>query len=251
MTETKQDKRHDNRDAGQLRPVIITRRYLKFADGSVLIEMGDTKVICTATVEDRIPPFLKGTGKGWLTAEYSMLPGSSGKRIPREAAAGRVGGRTHEIQRLIGRSLRAAFDLSALGERTVTVDCDVVQADGGTRCASITGAYVAVMDALSTLTSKGMLGSIPLLDSVSAVSVGMVKGRACLDLNYVEDSGAEVDMNVIMTGSGQFIEVQGTAESAPFKRHEMDSLIDLAVKGCAELTRLQTAALAKKLEVRS
>lgn len=230
-----------------LRPVNITRRYLKFADGSVLIEMGDTKVICTATIEDRIPPFLKGTGKGWLTAEYSMLPGSSGKRIPREAATGRVGGRTHEIQRLIGRSLRAAFDLSALGERTVTVDCDVVQADGGTRCASITGAYVAVMDALSTLTAKGLLSSIPAVDSVSAVSVGMVKGRACLDLNYIEDSGAEVDMNVIMTGTGQFIEVQGTAESAPFKRHEMDSLIDLAVKGCAELTRMQTAALGKIL----
>ncbi len=251
MTRGKQGKKPDNRQGNrgfdELRAVNITRRYLKFADGSVLIEMGDTRVICTATIEDRVPPFLQGTGKGWITAEYSMLPGSSGKRIPRESAVGRVGGRTHEIQRLIGRSLRAAFDLKELNERSVTVDCDVIQADGGTRCAAITGAYVAVMDALSILRAKGILNSIPELDSVCAVSVGMVKGRACLDLNYAEDSTAEVDMNVIMTGGGKFIEVQGTAESAPFTRQEMDALVELAAKGCAELTRAQGAALSKAL----
>lgn len=236
-------KRNDGRKPDELRPVRITRNYLKFAEGSVMIEMGDTRVICAASVEERVPPFLIGTGKGWITAEYSMLPRSVKKRVQRESAAGKVGGRTHEIQRLIGRSLRAAFDLSSLGERTIYIDCDVIQADGGTRTASVTGAYVAAYDTLSHLVSAGLLRSIPLLDSVAAVSVGIVKGVPCLDLSYEEDSRAEVDMNVIMTGGGKFVEVQGTAEGEAFSRQEMSLMLDLAEKGIKELNAIQNKAL--------
>jgi len=238
------EKRNDGRAPDELRPVVITKNYLRFAEGAVLIEMGHTKVLCTATVEDRVPPFLHGTGRGWMTAEYSMLPRSSKKRIPRESASGKVKGRTHEIQRLIGRSLRSVFDLSSIGERTVFVDCDVIQADGGTRTASVTGAFIAVCDTLKTLReSSGSVKILPPLDTVAAVSVGMVGGRPCLDLNYEEDSRAEVDMNVIMTGSGKFVEVQGTAELAAFSRDEMNSMMDLAEKGIRELTAFQNEAL--------
>ncbi|MBI5343889.1 MAG: ribonuclease PH [Deltaproteobacteria bacterium] len=240
----KTPRRTDGRAHDELRPVTVIRDYLKFAEGSVLISMGDTKVICAATVDEKAPPFLRGTGKGWITAEYSMLPRSSKKRTQREAAAGRIGGRTHEIQRLIGRSLRAVFDLNALGERTVIVDCDVVQADGGTRTASITGAYIAVIDTLTRLRSMGLIDSVPVLDSIAAISVGLVNAKAFLDLTYGEDSSADVDMNVVMTGSGKFIEVQGTAELSPFTREEMDSMLDMAAKGIRELTRIQGAALA-------
>ncbi len=235
--------RTDGRSLDELRPVAIKRDFLKFAEGSVLIAMGDTKVICAATVEEKVPPFLHGTGRGWLTAEYSMLPRSSKKRVQREAASGKVGGRTHEIQRLIGRSLRAVADLSALGERTVYIDCDVIQADGGTRTASITGAFVAVYDTLDLLISEGAITSMPLLDSVAAVSVGVIDGRPMLDLSYEEDSRAGVDMNVIMTGSGKFVEVQGTAELAAFSREEMSSMLDLAAKGIGELIKIQKGAL--------
>ncbi|MDP2690182.1 MAG: ribonuclease PH [Deltaproteobacteria bacterium] len=221
----------------------IKRGYLKFAEGSVLIETGDTKVICTATVEERVPPFLQGTGRGWMTAEYGMLPRSCKKRVQREAVAGRVGGRTHEIQRLIGRSLRAAYDLSSLGERTVYIDCDVVQADGGTRTASITGAYVAVHDTLSALVARGLLARVPAFDSVAAVSVGIVGGVPCLDLSYEEDSRAGVDMNVIMTGSGRFVEVQGTAELSAYTRQELDAMLDLAALGITGLNAAQQSAL--------
>jgi ribonuclease PH len=236
-------KRSDGRASDELRPVKINRRYLKFSEGSVLIEMGTTKVICTATLEESVPAFLKGTGRGWITAEYSMLPGSSQIRIPREASRGRVGGRTHEIQRLIGRSLRAVVDLERISERTIYVDCDVLQADGGTRTASITGAFVALSDTLRALRDNGQIESIPILDSVAAVSVGIVDGIALLDLTYVEDSKAEVDMNVVMTGSGSFVELQGTAESTPFSREELERLVLLASKGTEELTRLQREVL--------
>jgi ribonuclease PH len=235
--------RTDGRTPADLRPVKVTRGYLKFAEGSVLIEMGDTKVICAATVEERVPPFLIGKGKGWMTAEYSMLPRSSQKRIQRESSAGKVGGRTHEIQRLIGRSLRAVTNLSALGERTIYIDCDVLQADGGTRTASITGAYIAVYETLSALVKKGVISSMPLVDSVAAVSVGIIGNRALLDLNYDEDSTAEVDMNIIMTGSGKFVEVQGTAESEPFSKDSLTELISLASKGIAELAVIQKNSL--------
>lgn len=235
--------RTDGRTAADLRAVKVTRGYLKFAEGSVLIEMGDTKVICAATVEERVPPFLIGKGKGWMTAEYSMLPRSSQKRIQRESSAGKVGGRTHEIQRLIGRSLRAVTDLSALGERTIYIDCDVIQADGGTRTASITGAYIAVYETLSELVKKGIVSKMPLVDSVAAVSVGIVGGRPLLDLNYDEDSTAEVDMNIIMTGSGKFVEVQGTAESEPFSKDSLTELISLASKGIDELATIQKNSL--------
>lgn len=236
-------RRIDGRAIDELRPVSIKRDYLKFAEGSVLIEMGDTKVICTATVEERVPPFLQGTGKGWMTAEYAMLPRSVKKRIQREAASGKIGGRTHEIQRLIGRSLRAAYDLTKLGERTIYVDCDVIQADGGTRTASITGAFIAVHDTLTYLLAKGLLTTIPLIDSVAAISVGIVDGVPCLDLAYEEDSRAEVDMNVIMTGGGKFVEVQGTAEAEAFSRDEMAKMLDLAEKGIRELTAVQNKIL--------
>jgi len=227
--------------------VKITRDYLKFAEGSVLFEAGDTKVICAATVEEKVPPFLAGTGKGWLTAEYAMLPRSAKKRIQRESSAGKVGGRTHEIQRLIGRSLRAVFDLSRFGERTVHVDCDVIQADGGTRTASITGAYIAVHDTLSSLKKAGLIPEVPSLDHVAAISVGVVDGEPCLDLNYEEDSTAEVDMNLVMDSDARIIEIQGTAEKEPFSREQLDGMIDLATLGINELVSAQRQALAQDL----
>ncbi|OPY57620.1 MAG: Ribonuclease PH [Pelotomaculum sp. PtaU1.Bin035] len=231
------------REPGQLRPVRITKNYNKYAEGSVLIEVGDTRVICTATVEERVPPFLRGGGKGWVTAEYSMLPRATGVRSPREAAKGKIGGRTHEIQRLIGRSLRSVTDLAALGERTVYLDCDVIQADGGTRTASITGAFVALVEALYKLKGRGLLKRIPLTDYIAATSVGRLEGEILLDLCYEEDSAAEVDMNIIMTGSGRFVEVQGTGEEASFTRREMDEMIDLAVRGISRLVSFQKEAL--------
>lgn len=226
-----------------MRDVSITRGYLKHPEGSVLIEVGDTKVICTATIEDGVPPFLRGQGTGWITAEYSMLPRSTHSRSQREAARGKIGGRTHEIQRLIGRSLRSVADLNMLGERTVWIDCDVIQADGGTRTASITGAYVALYEALKKLHRDGVIGEIPLTDSLAAVSVGIVDGEVCLDLNYEEDSTAHVDMNFVMTGSGRYVEVQGTAEESPFSREEMDAMTGLAAEGIARLTEIQRRAL--------
>jgi ribonuclease PH len=231
--------RADGRRKDQIRPAKITRDYIKHAEGAVLIEMGDTKVICTATLVPTVPPFLRGKGKGWITAEYGMLPRSSSERIPRESTRGRVGGRTHEIQRLIGRSLRAVADLEALGERTAWIDCDVIQADGGTRTASITGAFVALADAIR----KQKFDKMPLRDYVAAVSVGKVNGGLMTDLNYAEDSAADVDMNIVMTGSGRFIEVQGTAEQAPFATAEMNRLLGLAKKGIRELVALQKKAL--------
>ncbi|MBK9161751.1 MAG: ribonuclease PH [Nitrosomonadales bacterium] len=236
--------RHDSRQPAQLRSIRITRRYTRHAEGSVLIECGDTKVICTASVEERVPPHKKGSGEGWVTAEYGMLPRSTGERMPREAARGKQSGRTQEIQRLIGRSLRAVVDLAKLGERTITLDCDVIQADGGTRTASITGAYVALNDAVAALMQKGRVKENPLRDSVAAISVGIYEGTPVLDLDYVEDSACDTDMNVVMLGSGHFVEVQGTAEGHPFSREEMDELLELAKAGIAELTTLQKTALA-------
>ena len=231
--------RNDGRKANQLRPLTITPSYIKTADGSVLIEMGDTKVICTAKLEERVPPFLRNSGKGWITAEYGMLPGSSQVRIGRESSRGKVGGRTHEIQRLIGRSLRAIADLKSLGERTVWIDCDVIQADGGTRTASITGAYVALVEAVRRWHQRGVINVDPVRDSVAAVSTGMVDGKILLDLCYEEDSRAEVDMNYVMTGSGKFIEVQGTAESAPFTKRQMERMAEIAQQGIKELLKAQ------------
>jgi ribonuclease PH len=240
--------RNDGRKANQLRPLSITPSYIKTADGSVLIEMGDTKVICTAKLEERVPPFLRNSGKGWITAEYGMLPGSSQVRIGRESSRGKIGGRTHEIQRLIGRSLRAIADLKSLGERTVWIDCDVIQADGGTRTASITGAYVALVEAVRRWHQRGVINVDPVRDSVAAVSIGMVDGKILLDLCYEEDSRAEVDMNYVMTGSGKFIEVQGTAESAPFTKRQMERMAEIAQQGIKELLKAQkkviTAAVA-------
>ncbi|MEE9614171.1 MAG: ribonuclease PH [Thermodesulfobacteriota bacterium] len=230
-------KRSDGRKVDELRPVTIERNYLKFSDGSAMVGMGNTKLICTATAEQSVPPFLRGTGRGWVTAEYSMLPGCSPRRIPREKS--RTGGRTHEIQRLIGRSLRAVTDLDKLGERTIYIDCDVIQADGGTRTAAITGAFVALGDTLKGLVASGAIESVPVFDSVAAVSVGIVDGECLLDLAYDEDSTAEVDMNVVMTGNGKFIEVQGTAETAPFTKEDMDRLLSLASAGIGELTAFQ------------
>ena len=227
-----------------LRPVRITRRFTLHAEGSVLIEFGDTRVLCTASVEERVPPHKKGSGEGWVTAEYGMLPRATHTRSSREAAKGKQTGRTQEIQRLIGRSLRSVFDLKMLGERTITIDCDVLQADGGTRTASITGAFVAAHDAVSKLLAQGLLAETPIRDHVAAISVGLLDGAALLDLEYVEDSACDTDMNVVMTGSGGFVEVQGTAEGVPFSREEMDRLIGLADKGIRELIALQRAALA-------
>lgn len=235
--------RPDGRRPDELRPVKITRSYLKEVEGSVLIEMGDTKVICTATVDESVPPFLRGKNRGWITAEYGMLPRSSRERIPRESVRGRIGGRTHEIQRLIGRSLRAVADLAALGERTVLIDCDVIQADGGTRTASITGAFVALADALIAIQKEGRLDRIPIKDYVAAISVGRVRGQGVLDLCYAEDSAAEVDMNVVMTGNDRFVEIQGTAERHPFTRSEMNHLVMLARKGIRELVADQKKLL--------
>ena len=235
--------RIDGRQQNQLRPISFVRQFTRYAEGSVLVSCGETKVLCNASVEERVPPFMRGEGRGWVTAEYSMLPRSTHTRSPREAARGKVSGRTQEIQRLIGRSLRAITDLEAMGEITVQIDCDVLQADGGTRTASITGAYVALYDALAGLVEKGGLPKIPLQDSVAAISVGIVAGQPLLDLNYDEDFKAAVDMNFVITGSGKFVEVQGTAEEEPFSIEELDSLRDLALRGCAELTELQQQAL--------
>jgi ribonuclease PH len=221
----------------------MTLGFMPNAEGSCLVEMGGTKVICTATLEGSVPRWMQGRGVGWVTAEYSMLPRSSSERIPREVNKGRPSGRTQEIQRLIGRSLRAVTDMSVLGERTVWLDCDVLQADGGTRTASITGAFVALAQAFATLEDNGELTKSPLIDSVSAISVGIVDGVPCLDLNYIEDSGAQVDMNVVMTGAGKLVEVQGTAEDGAFERSELDLLLDLATKGIGELTMYQERAL--------
>jgi ribonuclease PH len=237
--------RTDGRALDELRPVSFHRDFTVFAPGSVLVAMGRTKVLCTASVEDRVPPWMRGTGRGWVTAEYSMLPGSTAERASREAAKGRQSGRTQEIQRLIGRSLRAVCDLVLLGEVQVTVDCDVLQADGGTRTASICGAYVALHDAFSRMLAGGRLTRHPLTDAVAAVSVGIVDGVPMLDLPYVEDSRAEVDMNVVMTGAGRFVEVQGTAEGMPFTRGELDELLGLAESGIQHLLTQQAAVLAE------
>ena len=233
--------RPSGRRADQLRPVRITRHYTKHAEGSVLIEFGDTKVLCTASIEDRVPGFLKGKGQGWMTAEYGMLPRSTHTRSDREAARGKQSGRTQEIQRLIGRSLRAVTDLTALGERTLQLDCDVIQADGGTRTASITGAWVAARDAIATLQKAGLVTGNPLKDQVAAISVGIFEGMPVLDLDYAEDSNCDTDMNIVMTGAGHFVEIQGTAEGAAFTRVEMNSLLDLAGGGIGELIELQKA----------
>jgi ribonuclease PH len=237
------DARIDGRFWDELRPVTIVRNFIKPAEGSVLISVGDTKVICTATVEEKVPPFLKGTNKGWVTAEYSMLPRATQQRTVREAAKGRLGGRTMEIQRLVGRSLRAVVDQEALGERTIWIDCDVIQADGGTRTAAITGGFVALVDACQHLIDTNVIEKMPLKDFLAAVSVGKIGEVLCLDLCYREDSQAEVDMNVVMTGQGNIIEVQGTAEGSPFSRKELDELLDLAGKGVQELIILQKEAL--------
>ena len=235
--------RGGGREWDEIREIRMTREFLKHPEGSVLIEMGSTKVICTATLEDKAPPFLKNTGRGWLTSEYAMLPGSTKGRTGRESSRGRVGGRTHEIQRLIGRSLRAVTELNSFGERTIYIDCDVIQADGGTRTASITGGFVALVDLFRKLREKGLVDRIPVQDYVSAVSVGIVDGRTLLDLDYGEDSRAEVDMNFVMTGHGLFIEVQGTAEKAPFGRRTLDGMTGLAEKGISEIIKKQMSVL--------
>ena len=231
--------RSDGRQPDELRPVRFIRHFNKYAEGSVLIEVGDTKVICTASIEEGVPPFRRDSGGGWLTAEYAMLPRSTGTRNARESARGRLGGRTHEIQRLIGRSLRAVVDFQVLGQRTVWVDCDVIQADGGTRTASITGSFVAVFDALEHLRTHGIIPAIPIYDFVAATSVGIVDNRTLLDLTYQEDSSCEVDMNIVMTGDGRLIEVQGTAEDQPFARAELEQLLDLATHGVDQLIAMQ------------
>jgi len=236
--------RIDDRTDDELRPVTITRSWLDHAEGSVLVEFGRTRVLCAASVTQGVPRWRKGSGLGWVTAEYAMLPRSTNTRSDRESVKGRIGGRTHEISRLVGRSLRAVVDYKALGENTIVLDCDVLQADGGTRTAAITGAYVALADAVSWLRGKGALVAEPLSGSVAAVSVGIVDGRPMLDLRYEEDVSAETDMNVVMTGDGAFVEVQGTAEGKPFDRALLDSLLDLATTGCATLTVAQRDALA-------
>ncbi|TNF52346.1 MAG: ribonuclease PH [Burkholderiales bacterium] len=235
--------RPGQRAADALRPVKITRQYTMHAEGSVLIEFGHTKVLCTASVEEKVPPHKRGSGEGWVTAEYGMLPRATHTRSDREAAKGKQSGRTQEIQRLIGRSLRAVFDLKALGERTISLDCDVLQADGGTRTAAITGAFVAAQDAVSKLIGEGKLAVSPIRDHVAAISVGILAGQPLLDLEYVEDSACDTDMNVVMTGAGHYVEVQGTAEGVAFTRKEMDALLALAEQGIGELVRLQKRAL--------
>jgi ribonuclease PH len=236
--------RPSQRQARDLRPITITRSFTKHAEGSVLIEFGDTKVLCTASVLEKVPPHQKGSGEGWVTAEYGMLPRSTHTRSDREAARGKQSGRTQEIQRLIGRALRSVFDLKRLGERTIHLDCDVLQADGGTRTAAITGAYVAARDAVNHLLHQKTIASDPILDSVAAISVGIYQGVPVLDLDYAEDSDCDTDMNVVMTGRGGMIEVQGTAEGAPFSRTELEALLNLAQSGIEELTRIQKNALA-------
>jgi ribonuclease PH len=237
--------RSNNRRPDQLRPISFERNFTCHAEGSVLVSFGATRVLCTASVEEGVPPFLRGQGKGWVTAEYSMLPRATQTRSPREAARGKQGGRTHEIQRLIGRALRAVVDFELLGERTVIIDCDVLQADGGTRTASITGAWVALADAFDRLIAAGRLTRSPLRDSVAAVSVGIVAGQARLDLDYSEDSGAAVDMNIVMTGDGRFVELQGTAEDEPFTDEELEAMRELGRQGCRQLTDLQRQAREK------
>ena len=239
--------RIDGRNADEMRPIKVNRGFLKHAEGSLFIEVGETKVLCTATVEDKVPVFLRSTGQGWVTAEYGMLPRATKTRTPRESATGRASGRTFEIQRLIGRSLRAVIDLTRLGERTVLVDCDVIQADGGTRTTAITGAFVAMADALSGPQESGLLKGPPLKDFVAAVSVGSVEGRLMLDLNYVEDSMADVDMNVVMTGAGKFVEVQGTAEEVPFDKEQLDQMLQLAMRGIEKLVDLQRQLLGARI----
>ncbi|MES1999048.1 MAG: ribonuclease PH [Pseudomonadota bacterium] len=235
--------RPSQRQPDQLRTINITRHFTRHAEGSVLMACGDTQVICTASVVEKVPPFLKGKNQGWLTAEYGMLPRATDSRMDREAARGKQTGRTQEIQRLIGRSLRAAIDLTQLGERTIHIDCDVIQADGGTRTASITGAYVALHDAIGTLLTSGLLTTSPLRNAVAAISVGMYQGTPVLDLDYLEDAGCDTDMNVVMTGSGGLIEVQGTAEGASYTRAELNAMLDLADSGIAQLIAAQKAAL--------
>ncbi len=236
-------KRPSGREADQMRQVTLTRHYTKHAEGSVLVEFGDTKVICTASVEGGVPRFLRGSGQGWITAEYGMLPRATGERMQREASKGKQGGRTLEIQRLIGRSLRAAVDMKALGENTLHIDCDVIQADGGTRTASITGACVALVDALRAMKKRGSIKKVPPVSMIAAVSVGIYQGAPVLDLDYLEDSAADTDLNVVMTDAGGFIEVQGTAEAAPFSPEELNAMLELARKGVEELFALQQAAL--------
>lgn len=235
--------RSDGRSPQQMRPVKVTRKYLKGVEGSVLIEIGDTKVLCAATIEEKVPPFLKGKGLGWITAEYGMLPRSSPQRIEREATRGKVQGRTQEIMRLIGRSLRAVMDQKALGERQLILDCDVIQADGGTRCASISGAFIATVDALRPLIAAKLIPKLPLSDYVAAISVGIIDGEVRLDLHYEEDSRADVDMNVVGTGKGALIEVGSTAEKGVFDRNQMNQLLDLGQKGVAELIEIQKREL--------
>ena len=246
MTEPRSTPRDDGRSADQLRPVTITRNWLDHAEGSVLVEFGRTRVLCAASVTEGVPRWRKGSGLGWVTAEYSMLPRATHTRSDRESVRGKIGGRTHEISRLIGRSLRASIDLGALGENSIAIDCDVLQADGGTRTAAITGAYVALADAVEWGREKGFIGkkAVALTDSVAAVSVGIIDGTPMLDLAYVEDVRAETDMNIVVTGSGSFVEVQGTAEGAPFDRDELNALLDLGLAGGVDLTRLQREALA-------
>ena len=243
MTSTASTPVRADRAPDQLRPVRITRRFTLHAEGSVLIEFGHTKVLCTASVEEKVPPHKRGSGEGWVTAEYGMLPRATHTRSDREAARGKQSGRTQEIQRLIGRSLRAVFDLKLLGERTIQIDCDVIQADGGTRTAAITGAWVAAQDAIATLLAAGKIAASPITGAVAAVSVGIVRGTPLLDLEYVEDVACDTDMNVVMTGAGHYVEVQGTAEGAAFSRSEMDQLLSLAEKGIAELVLLQQESL--------
>jgi ribonuclease PH len=235
--------RSDGRRPDELRSLVLRRRYTKYAEGSVLVELGDTRVICTATIEDRVPPWLRGAGHGWLTAEYGMLPRATQDRSPRDASTGKVGGRVHEIQRLIGRSLRAVIDLERLGERTIWVDCDVLQADGGTRTASITGAFVAVMDAVALLKKTGTVSKLPVREFLAATSVGIIDGVPSLDLTYSEDSRARVDMNIVMTESGKFVEIQGTGEGAAFTKAEANTLIALAERGIVTLIAKQREAL--------
>lgn len=237
--------RANGRKRDALRNIKITRNYMKFADGSCLIEIGNTKVICTGSIEQGVPPFLRGKGTGWITAEYGMLPRSCKSRISRESTRGKIGGRTHEIQRLIGRSLRSIADLNALGERTIWIDCDVIQADGGTRTASITGSFIALVDTLNCLKKEGLFNKVPLSDYVAAVSVGLIGGQPVLDLDYDEDAKAEVDMNIVMTGSKKFIEVQGTAEGAPFGDKELDNLLKVARNGIDKIVRAQKKVLGK------
>jgi len=246
VTKTQTQKRIDGRRVTELRPLTIKRGYLKNAEGSALIEMGGTRVLCAATVEERVPPFLRNSGRGWVTAEYSMLPRSSADRIQREVNRGHPGGRTHEIQRLIGRSLRAVTNLEALGERQILIDCDVIEADGGTRTASITGAFVALVDAIRWLAKKTPLHGSPLRDWVAAVSVGIVEGRPCLDLCYAEDSKAQVDMNLVMTGSGRIVEIQGTAEGEAFSERELASMMTLGKSGIRKLIQGQRRVLGLK-----